>query len=156
MVPRFSSFLFVYNPKKGWELLSTPQLTNCPKCGTLFLRIRNICDGCYQKQEADFLKAAAYLREHTGITMQELSDATGVSVTQIRQFIWAGRILVDHFPNLSYPCETCGNTIQKGKQCSSCRDTLNKLANQVKKREEKGDHSQDRDGVAGGYISHYL
>jgi flagellar operon protein (TIGR03826 family) len=131
---------------------------NCPKCGKLYLRIRNICDVCYQKQEDDFLKAAAYLRDHSGITIQELSDATDVTVTQIRQFIWAGRILVDQFPNLSYPCETCGNMIQTGKKCSSCMDTLNKLASQVEKREEKdeGDRSNERNGIAGGYISHYL
>jgi len=137
--------------------LSTPQLTNCPKCGKLFLRLRNICDDCYQKQEADFLKVAAYLREHSGVTMQELNDGTGVSVPQIRQFIWAGRILVDQFPNLSYPCETCGNLIQEGRQCSNCINTLNKLANKIEPREEKGDRSsKDQDGLAGGYISHYL
>ncbi|WP_312476088.1 flagellar protein [Neobacillus sp.] len=138
--------------------MGTPQLTNCPKCGKLFLRIRNICDVCYKKQEDDFLKAAAYLRDHTGITLQELSEATDVSVTQIRQFIWAGRILVDNFPNLSYPCESCRNMIQKGRKCSSCMDTLNRLANQVgiKEENEKRDPSQERDGIAGGYISHYL
>ncbi|WHY79707.1 flagellar protein [Neobacillus sp. WH10] len=136
--------------------MSTPKLTNCPKCGKLFLRVRNICEGCYQKQENDFLKAAAYLREHSGITIQELSDAVGVSVAQIRQFIWAGRILVNDFPNLSYPCETCGKMIQKGKQCSSCIETLKHLANQVEKKEEKGDRSQNRDGLAGGYIYHNL
>ncbi|ETI67703.1 TIGR03826 family flagellar region protein [Neobacillus vireti] len=138
--------------------MGTPQLTNCPKCGKLFLRIRNICDGCYQKQEEDFLKAAGYLREHSGITIQELSDQTGVSVTQIRQFIWAGRILVDQFPNLSYPCETCGNMIQKGRKCKDCLDTINKLASQISNREEKGegDRSHERKSLAGGYISHYL
>ncbi|MDR7235676.1 TIGR03826 family flagellar region protein [Neobacillus drentensis] len=138
--------------------MGTPQLKNCPKCGKLFLLIRNICDNCYQKQEDDFLKAAAYLREHSGITIQELSDETGVSVSQIRHFIWAGRILVDNFPNLSYPCETCGNMIHKGRKCSSCMDTLKKLANQVEKREAKaeGDRSHEQKGLAGGYISHYL
>lgn len=138
--------------------MGTPQLTNCPKCGKLFLRIRNICDGCYQKQEDNFLKAAAHLRDNSGITIQELSDETGVSVTQIRQFIWEGRILVHQFPNLSYPCESCGNMIQKGRKCTKCVDTLNQLANQVEKSVEKAeaDRSHDRNGLMGGYISHYL
>ncbi|MFJ7726514.1 hypothetical protein ACIQXV_10140 [Neobacillus sp. NPDC097160] len=138
--------------------MGTPQLSNCPKCGKLFLRLRNICDSCNQKQEDDFLKAAAYLREHSGITIQELSDETGVSVTQIRHFIWAGRILVDHFPKLSYPCETCGNMINKGRKCADCMDTLNKLANNIAKREEKekGDRSHEQKELAGGYISQYL
>lgn len=132
----------------------TPQLGNCPKCGKLFLRTKGLCEDCYQKQEDDYLTVSAYLREHPRISIQELSDATKVSVDQIRQFIWAKRILVTYFPNLSYPCKICGNMIRTGKACPSCTDTINKLANQVKK--DDGDKSQDRNGTPRGYISRYL
>lgn len=134
--------------------MATPQLGNCPKCGKLFLRITVLCAACYQKQEEDYLKAADYLRDHSGGTIQELSDATEVSIAQIRQFILAERILVSQFPNLSYPCETCGSMIRTGKTCSNCMDTLNKLANQVEKGEE--DPSAERNDLSGGYISRYL
>lgn len=135
-----------------------PQLGNCPKCGKLFLRVRNICDGCYQKQEDDFLKVSSYLRDHTGITIQELSDETMISVAQIRQYIWAGRIIMDHFPNLSYPCDTCGNLIQKGKKCLKCLSTLSQMVNQMgtEKDKEKEDRSDAKNGMAGFYIKKYL
>jgi flagellar operon protein (TIGR03826 family) len=134
--------------------LVTSQLRNCPKCGKLYLRIRDICDVCYQKQEDDFLKVAAYLREYPGIAIQELSDATEVSVAQIRQYIWANRILVGQFSNLSYPCETCGSMIKIGRKCSSCKETINQLASLIGK--EKEDPSNARNKTAGGYIKHYL
>lgn len=140
-----------------WEgILVAPQLGNCPKCGKLFLRVRNICDGCYQKQEDDFLKVSGYLRDHSGITIKELSDGTGISVAQIRQYIWAGRIIADHFPNLTYPCEMCGNMIGKGKKCLSCLSTLNHMANQIGSGKEKEDGNNGKTGATGGYISKYL
>jgi len=134
--------------------LATPQLGNCPKCRKLYLRIRNICDECYQKQEDDYLKVAAYLREYPGSTLQEVSDETKISVPQIRQFILAGRILMGSFPNLSYPCETCGKMIRGGKTCKSCLAQVNQLSNHTSKEEKE--HSQEKNNNAGGYITHYL
>ncbi|WP_098571387.1 flagellar protein [Bacillus sp. AFS073361] len=115
--------------------MGTPKLGNCPKCRKLFLRTRDLCDACYQKQEDDYLKASAYLRENPGSTIQEVSDKTMVSVTQIRHFIVARRIFAGQFPNLSYPCETCGEMIRTGRTCNSCMDTLNQLAAQLEKNE---------------------
>ena len=134
--------------------MATPQLGNCPKCGKLFLRTAVLCGNCYQKQEEDYLKVAAYLRDHSGGAIQELSEATEVSVAQIRQFILAERILVSHFPNLSYPCDTCGRMIRTGKTCPSCLGTLDKLAKHVEK-DEKTRILEQKDR-SGGYISRFL
>ena len=132
----------------------TPKLGNCPNCGKLFLRIRNLCDDCLKKQEEDYLKSAAYLREHPGVSIQELSEATGVSTIQIRQFILSGRILAENFPNLSYPCEVCGRQIQTGKICNKCMKSAQDLKVQVERGTEK--HSTDKERRAPGYISKYL
>ena len=134
--------------------MATPQLGNCPKCRKLYLRIRNICDECYQKQEEDYLKTAAYLREYPGSTIQEVSDETKVSVVQIRQYILSGRILMGSFPNLTYPCETCGNMIRGGKTCKSCLARVNQISNQSGKEEKE--HTPEKNNKAGGYITHYL
>ncbi|MEH7251815.1 flagellar protein [Neobacillus niacini] len=131
--------------------MAAPKLGNCPKCRKLYLRIREICDDCYQKQDEDYLKVAVYLREYPGTTIQVLSDETAVSIAQIRHFIMIGRIIMGNFPNLSYPCETCGNMIKTGRTCSSCRDTIQQLTAKI----EQEDSSHDRD-IAGGYITKYL
>ncbi len=129
------------------------QLGNCPKCGKLYLRVRDICDTCYQKQEDDYLKAAAYLREYPGSTIQEVSDATKVTFAQIRQFILAGRILTGYYQNLSYPCETCGTLISSGRTCANCIKTLNKLV-QLDEDDKKETKSSEWKSRRTGYISH--
>lgn len=139
--------------KKGENLLAA-QLGNCRKCGRLFLRIRDICDECFQKQEEDFIKAAEYLRDYPGSTIQELSEATKVSVGQIREFILAERIVAGYFPNLSYPCESCGTMIRSGKNCSACKDNLKQLAKQMEKKEQTW--GTEKNGKTGGYITRKL
>jgi uncharacterized protein len=109
------------------------QLSNCPKCGKLFLKIRPICDECYQKQEEDFRKVSSHLWDYPGSNIQELSEATEVSVAQIRQFILAGRILMGQFVNLTYPCDNCGRMIKEGKTCSHCLENIKELAIKVEK-----------------------
>jgi uncharacterized protein len=136
------------------NFLATPRLGNCPKCKKLYLRIRDICDECYQKQEEDFIKVATYLREYPGSTLQVLSDETEVSVAQIRYFILIGRIVAGHFPNLAYPCETCGKMIQTGRSCTTCMTTVHgSLENYQKGKDEQ---SNDGNTNAGGYITKYL
>lgn len=108
-------------------------LGNCTRCGKLFLKLRDICPDCFQKQEDNFVLVNEYIRNHNNCTIQEVSDETGVSITQIRQFILANRIIVNNFPNLSYPCDTCGSQIKEGKKCQSCMVTINELSKQVEK-----------------------
>jgi flagellar operon protein (TIGR03826 family) len=132
--------------------MSTQQLGNCSKCGKLFVRLRDLCNDCYQKQEDDYLLVASFLRDYSGTTIQELSDATKVSIAQIRQFILAKRILIGQFTNLSYPCEMCGSMIQTGRTCTSCLASLNQLLRQVEKK-EPGDETNRKPG---GYITTYL
>jgi uncharacterized protein len=108
-------------------------LGNCIKCGKLFLKIRDICQDCFQKQEDQFVLVNDYLRNHKNSTIQDVSDETGVSIAQIRQFILANRIQVHYFPNLYYPCDTCGSQIKEGKKCHSCLATINELSKQIEK-----------------------
>jgi uncharacterized protein len=131
--------------------LAAAKLGNCPKCRKLYLRIRDICEDCYQKQEEDYLKVASYLRENPGTTIQVLSDETGVSIAHIRHFIIIGGIIMTHFPNLSYPCSTCGNMIKTGKTCTTCRKEINQRATNDKNSDS---HSDEK--LAGGYITRYL
>ncbi|WP_042374197.1 hypothetical protein [Neobacillus jeddahensis] len=135
--------------------MTLPKLRNCPKCQKVYLWVRDICDNCYQKQEEDYLRVADYLREYPGSNIYEVSEATGVTVAQIRQFILADRILVGHFENLEYPCETCGTMIKSGKKCPKCLEAITQLAKQMGHSDEAA-HPQDRTGMNGGYIKKYL
>lgn len=133
--------------------MSIPKLGNCPRCGRLYLRTLDICDHCRQKQEDDFMRVAEHLRQFPGCSIQELSEATEVTISQIRQFILSGRILAGNFPQLTYPCENCGDPINSGKICPKCMKSVEGLKSKIDQTEDSGaNHHRKTEG----YISKYL
>lgn len=103
------------------------QLDNCPRCGRLFVKLaRKVCPQCHQKVEEEFRRVYDFLRkkENRQATIYETSEQTGVSVTQIKEFIRQGRLEIKDFPRMGYPCETCGELIKEGRFCHSCRQQL--------------------------------
>ncbi|MNJ57393.1 TIGR03826 family flagellar region protein [Paenibacillus bouchesdurhonensis] len=100
-------------------------LGNCPRCGRLFANnFRDICPSCIKDIEQEYEKCLKYLREEKTATIQEVSEATGVSIKQITKFIKEGRITVADNPNMMYPCEVCGVLIRENNMCDSCRARL--------------------------------
>ncbi len=102
-------------------------VANCPRCGTIFLKnLRPICNHCYLEQEKNYEKVSSYMRrkQNRRATIREVHEETGVDLQQIHQFVREGRLLVSMFPNLAYPCESCGKDIQEGRLCSSCKENI--------------------------------
>ncbi|TQR43745.1 TIGR03826 family flagellar region protein [Paenibacillus popilliae] len=101
------------------------ELSNCLRCGKLFAKaFRDLCPNCLKEIEQEYERCVAYLRETRQATMQELSEATEVSVRQITRFIKEGRISTYQAPNLAYECEICSQPIREGNMCESCRSRL--------------------------------
>ena len=112
--------------------------TNCPKCGKLMRAgFRTLCPSCHQEVENQYEKCWNYLRSHRQCTVEELSEATGVSQTQIMKFVREGRISIAEFENLSYKCEMCGTQIRTGHLCDSCRKRLMKDMHYMKEDEKR-------------------
>jgi flagellar operon protein (TIGR03826 family) len=106
----------------------------CPRCGKIFAKgIRDICPACVKTVEEEYERCVEYLRKNNGANIQELSEATEVSVKQITKFIREGRISLANAPNLMYPCEVCGILIREGLMCDRCR---NRLRNDIRQAEE--------------------
>jgi len=76
--------------------------------------------------EQEYQICVEYLRENKGANIQQLSDATEVSIKTITKFIREGRISIENAPNMMYPCEVCGMLIREGHMCDSCRTRLTK------------------------------
>ncbi|NGZ74339.1 hypothetical protein [Saccharibacillus alkalitolerans] len=92
----------------------------CPKCGTIFQKnLRNLCASCSSQTDRSLNLCLDRLWTRPKSTTQELSDATGVSISELHAFIKSGR-LPSSYPNLTYPCESCGHETRSGRLCSSC------------------------------------
>lgn len=125
-------------------------LGNCPRCGRLYaLNFRDVCSNCIKEIELEYQTCVDYLRENKGANIQELSDATEVSIKTITKFIREGRISIENAPNMMYPCEVCGMLIREGHMCDSCRSRLTKdLAGAAREVGQK-----DNKQVGGGAYS---
>jgi len=124
-------------------------LGNCPRCGKVFARgVHDVCPACVKEIEEEYERCHDYLKEHKGVTIYELSEATEVSVRQITKFIREGRISLEGAPNLAYPCESCGMLIREGTICDSCRKRLSRDYELVKLMEQT---RQERENAAHTY-----
>lgn len=63
-------------------------------------------------------------KENRMATMLDVCEHTGVEEQTLRQFIREGRLMVSAFPNLGYPCESCGKMIQLKRLCTDCQSKL--------------------------------
>jgi flagellar operon protein (TIGR03826 family) len=128
---------------------SLDNVTNCPRCGKIFMKIRQpVCPSCVKEIDKEYDKCYQFLRkkENRGCTVYELSEKTGVKVEYIKQFIREGRLSVDNTPNLSYPCDACGTPIRSGSYCASCQGERNKLANSLQGEvKRKADRQESND-----------
>jgi flagellar operon protein (TIGR03826 family) len=106
----------------------TMNVANCPKCGRVYVKnpMHDICPACIKAIDMQCESCIKYLREHRGISLEELSEATQVPPAIIIKFLREGRISVMGNRNLFYPCEVCGNGIREKNMCDSCRQKLKK------------------------------
>ncbi|WP_053070312.1 TIGR03826 family flagellar region protein [Alkalihalobacillus pseudalcaliphilus] len=114
-------------------------LTNCPICGRLFMKgLRKVCNTCFKKQEEQFEVVRSYMnkKENRMATVQEVHAYTEVPYERIYQFIREGRLLTTNFPNLGYPCESCGDSIHQGRLCESCKDRVIKGVHQHERQKQ--------------------
>lgn len=117
----------------------------CPRCGKIFAKgIRDICPACVKEVEEEYERCVAYLREHKGANITELSEATEVPVKQITKFIREGRISLHNAPNLMYPCEVCGILIREGLMCDRCRNRLKTDMRNAEDLEQKRKEAEQR------------
>ncbi|MCL6709684.1 MULTISPECIES: TIGR03826 family flagellar region protein [Priestia] len=103
-------------------------LDNCSECGQLFVKSgsMNICKSCFEKEEILFQRVSSFLKKRANRTAstEEVVNETGVSESLIHQFIRQGRLVLNNFPNISYPCIQCNAQIREGKLCHSCSQEI--------------------------------
>ncbi|MFD0680759.1 MULTISPECIES: flagellar protein [unclassified Paenibacillus] len=111
---------------------------NCKRCGKVYIKnTYGICGNCIKSIDLQYEKCLKYLREYRSCSINELSEATEVSVGQITKFIREGRISIKGNANMSYDCEVCGTQIREHTMCEPCRSRLAKETNQMHEDETR-------------------
>ncbi|CAM3209365.1 TIGR03826 family flagellar region protein [Sporolactobacillus spathodeae] len=123
------------------------ELSNCKNCGRVFVRVASpYCPECLKEQDRLFDLVYKYItsKEHRMATVPEVHEETGVSADLIYQWVREGRLTTSMFPNLGYPCKSCGTLIQTGVVCESCRTKIEgelRRADEEKKVSQKNQES---------------
>ncbi|EKN67662.1 hypothetical protein P9E76_02625 [Schinkia azotoformans] len=124
------------------------QLDNCSRCGRIYVRnLSGLCDVCRKEDDQLFDKVYQFIRkrQNRAATMLQIVEATGVPEVTIMRFVKEGRLKPAQFPNLGYPCERCGTTIQSGKLCAICAGKLESDLKQFEHEEERKRKIEERE-----------
>ncbi len=132
-------------------------IDNCAKCGKIYVKnLKDMCPACLKEIELQYERCLQYLKENKACKIEELSDATEVSVKQIAKFIREGRISIKNSPNMDYPCDICGTAIRENKICEPCRLRLANDASNVEHSDKLKQEQLQHDNTIAYRISDRL
>ncbi len=100
-------------------------MRNCPKCGNVFTFVRNpICPECQAKEDEIFESVRFYIKENGSKSIEEVAEATEVSVKKILNYIREGKIELSSNEGIQLACENCGKPISVGRYCAICASKI--------------------------------
>ena len=99
---------------------------NCRKCGRIFNYVMGprICPRCKEELEAKFQEVKAYIQDHHGADIQEVSRECDVEPAQINQWIREDRLQFAEDSPIRIPCEGCGAMLRSGRFCEKCKQEM--------------------------------
>lgn len=109
------------------EIMFTKNNAVCSKCGGhLSYKYSGIyeCDSCHIEVYDDFGYVRKYLEDHGPATANQISQATGVSVSEINKMLRIGRLEIPRGSDVYIQCEVCGAPIRFGRCCETCSARL--------------------------------
>lgn len=95
----------------------------CESCGRLFHYPgfgAKYCPQCRELDNKNREKVKTYIRENGAANMYEISDATGVSVSTIQQYLRDCTLEIPEGSPIYIKCESCGCDIRSGRWCPAC------------------------------------
>ncbi|MBD7943048.1 MULTISPECIES: TIGR03826 family flagellar region protein [Psychrobacillus] len=127
------------------------ELKNCPSCGEFFnyTGLREVCNPCAMNEEKLYEIVYRFLRkrENRAATVDRIVEVTGVDEDLLHKWVRKGRLQPALFPNLGYPCDSCGKLTQVGKLCAKCSDELKSGLRQFEAAKEFRDKVNNQEAV---------
>lgn len=99
------------------------ELRVCKFCGGMFHYYGfgyGYCERCTPIDDEMFHRVKDYIWTHGSATMAAVSEATGVSMKQITQYLRDGRLEIPEDSKIFIRCEMCGADIRYGRYCPEC------------------------------------
>ena len=109
----------------------------CKSCKRIFnyLSGPSICPACVEKLEEKFKEVKDYIRENPHASIQNVSEATEVSV---KHWVREERLKFSDDSPVGIECMNCGAMIKFGKYCESCKSKMiNNLSHAVERESVK-------------------
>ena len=109
---------------------------NCRTCGKLFNYVTGpaTCPQCKDALEEKFQEVKAYVYQHIGCSIAEVSEECEVTTQQIKQWLREERLEFSSESAVGLSCEKCGVTIRSGRFCEKCKVSMaNELQGAIKK-----------------------
>ena len=99
---------------------------NCKGCNRLFQYIGGppLCPACREALENKFAEVKEYIYQNPGASIAQVSEATEVTVKQIKQWIREDRLVLSEASADGIECEKCGVPIRSGRFCEKCKDKM--------------------------------
>ena len=102
------------------------EVKNCKSCNRLFQYIGGprLCPACRDALEAKFQEVKEYIYQNRSVSIADVSEATEVSVQQIKQWIREDRLVLSEATADGILCEHCGTPICSGRFCEKCKNQM--------------------------------
>lgn len=105
-------------------------IRNCARCKRIFIPISNekICSDCRAADLALEEHVKSYVRDHPGITVNELIEGSGAPSKFVWRMVQQGQFENTSLRGAKYPCGNCGKLITRGAYCDECASKLKQNA----------------------------
>lgn len=126
-------------------------IRNCARCKRIFIPVGNekICPDCRAEDIELEERVKSYVRDHPGITVNQLIEGSGAPRNLVWRMIQQGQFENSSLKDAKYPCGNCGKLITKGVYCYECAGKLRldaqkfaKAMDSKKRAEEKKSQGQ--------------
>ena len=99
------------------------EVRNCRGCNRLFQYIGGqvLCPACREELENKFSEVKEYIYTNKNASIALVSEETGVSAKQIKQWIREERLILSDASPDGITCEKCGTAIRSGRFCDACK-----------------------------------
>ena len=110
-------------------------IKNCVRCNRIFVPVgaEKICSDCRAEELELEERVKSYVRDHPGITVNQLIEGSGAPRTLVWRMIQQGQFENSSLKDAKYPCGNCGKIITRGTYCSECMSKLKENAQKFAK-----------------------